>query len=125
MFASAVRDEELGAIRILSLISHADDAPLIMGEGAIELVREVFVPHRGAAFARSCGIATLKHEVADVAVEEDAVVVALFAQVDEIPHGFWGEFGEEFEVDGAVVRGDAGVARLLDAAGFEHVFFVG
>ena len=67
----------------------------------------------------------MEHEVADVAVEEDAVVVALFAQVDEIPHGFRGEFGEEFEVDGAVVCGDAGVAWGFDAAGLEHVFFVG
>ena len=125
MLARAVRDEELRAIRILAFIRHADHAPRVMGEGAIEFVREVFVPDGRAAFARPRRIAALEHEVADVSVEDDAVIVALFAQLYEVPHGFGGEFREEFEVDGAVVCGDAGVAGLFDTAGLEHVFFVG
>lgn len=95
-----------------------------MGERAVELVGEVAAPDRGAALARGRGVAALEHEVADVAVEGDAVVVAPFAQLDEVPHGLWGELGQQFEVEVAVVGGNARVAGLLDAAGLEHVFFV-
>ncbi len=125
MFARAVRDEELRAVCILPLIRHADDTPRVMGQRPVELVREVFAPDRVAALARARRVAALEHKVADVAVEDDAVVVAPFAQLRKVPHGLGRELGEQFEVDVAVVGRDARVAGFFDAAGLEHVLFVG
>lgn len=45
--------------------------------------------------------------------------------MDEIPDGFGGVFGEEFEGEGAVGGGYGGVAGEFDASGFQHVGFVG
>ena len=124
MFAGAVRDEELGAVGVFALVGHADDAPGVMGARALELIREVFVPDGRATFARAGRVAALEHEMPDVSVEDDAVVVAAFAQLDEVPDGLWRELGQQFHVDVAVIRRYARVAGFLDATGLEHVFFV-
>ena len=125
MFRRTVRDEELAAVCILPFIRHANDTPAIVRKGAVELVCEVLAPDGGAALARARRVAALDHEVADVAVEEDAVVVAFLGEVDKVPDGAGGEFWLEFDVEVAEGGLDAGVTFLLDAAGFKHVFFVG
>ena len=124
VFAGAVGDEELGAVCVFAFVRHRDNATGVMGERSVEFVREVFIPDGAAALARSRRVAALEHEVADVPVEDDAAVVALLAQLHEIPHGLGRELGQQFHVDVAVVCGDARVAGFLDTAGLEHVFFV-
>ena len=96
-----------------------------MGEGGVEFIFEGFGPDGGAAAACSCGVAALEHEIPDGAVEGDVVVVAFFCELDEIPDGFGGVFGQEFEGEGAVGGRYGGVAGGFYAAGFEHVGFVG
>ena len=124
MFAGAVGDEELGAVCVFAFVRHAYYASRVVRERSVEFVREVFIPDGAAPLARACRVTALEHEIADVPVEDDAAVVALLAQLHEIPHGLGRELGQQFQVDVAVVGGDARVARFLDAAGFEHVFFV-
>lgn len=124
VLAGPVGDEELGAVGVLALVRHADHAAGVVGERPVELVREGLAPDRVPPLARAGRVPALEHEVADVAVEADAGVVAALAQLREVPHGPGRELRQQLEVDGAVVRGDARVAGFLDAAGLEHVFLV-
>lgn len=124
MSGGPVKDEELGGIGIFPLIRHRYGPSHVVGRGAVELVGEVFVPDTLPAFARAGGVAALDHEVANVAVEDDAVVVPLFGELDEIPHRFRGKFGVEFEREVAEGGGEAGVALSFHAPRLQHVFFV-
>lgn len=58
-------------------------------------------------------------------MERYALVITPFSQLDEVPHGFGRVLGVQLQVQGALGCEEAGVAFEFDAAGFEHVFFVG
>ena len=77
MFAGAVGDEELGTVCVLAFVRHAYHTAGVMRERSVELVCEVFIPDRAATLACSGRVAALEHEVADVSVEHDAVIVSL------------------------------------------------
>ena len=74
----AVEDEELGCVGVFTLVGHGYCSAGVVGEGAVEFVFEGFVPDGGTAASGAGGIAALEHEIADVAVECDVVVVAFF-----------------------------------------------
>lgn len=71
-----VRDEELAAVGVFALVRHAERAPRVVLQWPLEFVAEVAAPDARPAFPRPCRVPTLDHEVADVAVEGHAVVVA-------------------------------------------------
>lgn len=125
MRTGAVGDEELTAVRSFALVRHRHDSSRIMTIWPLKLVFEILPPAARAPASRTRWITPLEHEIPDVPMENDVFVVAFLGQLHEIPDGFGGEFGEEFEVEDAVGGEYAGVAGGLDAARFEHVFFVG
>merc|ERR1712230_8009 len=119
-----VEEEELRGIRVLALVGHGHDTAAVVRQGSFELIRESFPPGRGPAAAGAGGVAALDHEVLDVPVEADALVVAAFGELDEVPHGFGRVFGIEFKIEITVRSRDARVAFLLDPSWFEHVLLV-
>lgn len=104
MGCRAIGDEELAAVGVFAFIRHSQHTAFVelATQRALQLIIEVLVPDTGAAFARAGGVAALDHEVEDVAVEGEVVVVGFFGKLDEVPAGFGCEFGVEFE--GYLVR---------------------
>lgn len=131
----AVREEELAAVGVFAFVRHGQHAAAVelAAQGALELVVEIPVPDAGAALARARRVAALDHEVGDVAVEEEVVVVGFLGELDEIPAGFGGEFRVQFEGylvrcwggRGEGVEGQEAVALCADAAGDEEIGFKG
>ena len=83
----------------------------------------------GAARAHALGVAALNHEAGDDAVENDAVVVALVDEADEVVDGVGGNLRVKLGLDGAAVfhlNGDDGVlchsARSLNHGSDTHAY---
>lgn len=111
------RDEKLAAVRIRSRVRHAHRIRLIVPQRA-KLVLELAAPDGFAAGPVTHGVAALDHELADDAVEDGVVVVAIFRVRDKVLNGFRGSFGEEAEVDVAVGGVEDG-----SGAGFVEFYF--
>lgn len=135
MWRRAVRKEKLAAVGVFAFIRHGQHAAAVelAAQRALELVVEIPVPDAGAPFARARRVAALDHEVGDVAVEEEVVVVGFFGELDEVPAGLGGEFRVQFEGylvrcrggRGKGVQGQKAVTFCADAAGDEEVGFKG
>ena len=96
VLAGAVGDEELGTVGVFALVRHAHDPAGVVGERPVEFVREVLVPDGAAAFTCAGWVAALEHEVADIPVEHDSVVVTFLAQLGKIPHRLGCKFRQQF-----------------------------
>jgi hypothetical protein len=77
----------LAAVCVRAAIGHAQDAGTGMLQGRVDLVLEFLPVDRAPASAGASGVACLKHEVRDDAVEDAVVVVATLGQRAEIPAG--------------------------------------
>lgn len=103
-----VGDEELGAVGAWAGVGHGEDARFVVAEGGVEFVGEFVAWAAAAGFG---WVSALEHEAVDDAVEGDVVVVAAFAEVEEVGGGDGCVFGEDGGVDVASgsVEGDADV----------------
>lgn len=125
MLGRAVQDKELAPICVFAFVGHGyRPTAKRMAQWAVEFVAEGFTPAAGAALSCTGWVATLDHEIADVAVEESGGVVAPFGKLDEVPDRLGREFGEEFEVEDAEGGTQACVAGGFHAPRVEHVVFV-
>ena len=70
------RDKELAAIGPRAAIRHRHDTRACVKKRVVELIFEFAAPDRFAAATGASGIAALKHEAGDDAVEDDAIVLA-------------------------------------------------
>src|SRR5215207_2427428 len=97
-------DEELAAVGVRAAVGHGERAAhdLVLVDLVLELVA-------GAAGSRALRTATLDHEVLDHAVEDQAVVVAVAGQLDEVVHGLRRVLVEQLDLDRPVI----GVHRRL------------
>ena len=106
-------DEELTAIGAWSRVGHGENACLVEPKIGDALVLERLAPDRLSAASRTSWVAALDHEFRDYAVENDAVVVAVFHVSREVLASFRSDFRVELEFDGSLIRFE------LDA-GFAH-----
>jgi len=81
-----VADEELGAIRSRTFVSHAYNAPPIVPQSWADLVLEILAVDGCAAlaFPRRIITAALHHEFCDVAMEGTSVVATAGAESEEV-----------------------------------------
>ena len=106
-------DEELAAVGARTGVGHGEHARLIETQVGRAFVFEGLAPDRLAAAACAGGVAALDHEFRDYAVEDDAVVVAVFHVSGEVFASFRSDLRIELEFDRSLVRFE------LDA-GFAH-----
>jgi hypothetical protein len=85
---------------------------------ARKLVLELLAPDTLAARAVAHGVARLDHELADHAVEDDVVVVAVAGVRDEVLDGLGRGLGEEADGDVAVGGVKGGCGSCGGFAGF-------
>src|SRR5215204_1355672 len=103
-------DEELAAVRVGPRVGHREGAAddLVLVDLVLELVA-------GAAGAGALRTAALNHEVADHAVEDQPVVVAVLRELHEVVDGLGCVLGEQLQLNLAVVGVHGGLAHRLFA----------
>src|SRR5215211_3384595 len=101
-------DEELRAVRVRPRVGHRERAAddLVLVDLVLELVA-------GAAGAGALRAAALDHEVADDAMEREAVVVALLREVAHVADRLGSVVVEHLEDDVALVRGHGHLGHAL------------
>ena len=95
-------DEELAAVGAGACIGHGQKTRAVKGELADALILKVFAPDGLPAAACAGRIATLDHELFNDAVEDDAVVVAVFRVCAEVLASEWCDIVEQLEFDAAL-----------------------
>ena len=104
-----VHDEKLGTSGVGGGgTGHAENAPLVL-QIILEAVEEKFALDAvaGAAHAGTFGAAALNHEAGNDPVEDQAVIVVVVAQVDEVVDALGCGFGVQLAFDNtAVCHGD-------------------
>mmetsp|Transcript_22631 Transcript_22631/g.89528 ORF Transcript_22631/g.89528 Transcript_22631/m.89528 type:complete len:321 (+) Transcript_22631:466-1428(+) len=108
-----VQQEKLGAIRLRSVVCHAEDAAATVAELLLELVGETVTPDALATATSACGISTLDHEILDGSVEDDIVIVALGAESQKVLASLWHQITMQLEVDVAMASPQLDVSLLL------------
>ena len=95
-------NEELTAIGAWACIGHGQQTWSVKREFSDALVLKVFAPDGLAATAGASWVATLDHEFFNDAVEDDAVVVAVFRVCAEVFASKWCDVVEQLEFDAAL-----------------------
>lgn len=81
------RDEELGTVRVLASVRHAQSSLALMLQRRHDLVLELAAVDGFAATAGAGWVPSLDHEAFDDAVEDDIVVLARFGESGEVLAG--------------------------------------
>ena len=105
MLGILVHDEELRTCGVGGLASgHGQDTTLVL-QVILDAVEEELALDAvaGATHAGAVGAATLDHKAGNHAVEDQAVIVVVIAQIDEVIDALGGLFGVQLSLDNAAV----------------------
>eukprot|EP00982_Pelagococcus_subviridis_P013663 31270-Pelagococcus_subviridis.AAC.11 len=103
--AALESDEELRAVRVSrSRVRHRDLAAVVELDPGVQLIFEGFAVDRVPALAGARGVAGLDAKVFDDSMEDAVLVVALQAQLDEVPARLRGFLRPELDLYLAMAR---------------------
>ena len=109
--AALERDEELRPVRVSrAAVRHRHLPAMVELDPAVQLVLERLAVHRFATAAGAGGVPCLDHEVLDDPVPDDAVVVALQAELHEVAARLRTLLRPELDLDLAMARGHQDLA---------------
>ncbi len=97
-------DEELRTVGAGASVGHGEEAGLVELDAGVALVLKLAAPEGFAAHASAGRVAALQHEFLDHAVENNAVVVALVDEADEVFNGLGSDVGHQLNFNGSLVR---------------------
>jgi len=90
-------DKELTPIGIRATVCHTYGERFIMPQGFIEFILEIASPDRVSSCPVSNRTSRLDHKPFDDPMEDQIIVIAIFAESLKIFTGFWSFFGEKFD----------------------------